>query len=80
MNLKDEGINVKFRWWFAWALLVLSVIGGVVDIYLYQSGRISQKAMVFHALVLSWLAITFTAYDIISTTDVRKQQDEPSED
>lgn len=26
-------------------------------------------------LSLSWLALTLTAYDILTTTDVRKQQD-----
>jgi hypothetical protein len=43
-------------------------------------GEITQKEMVFHALVLSWLAITITAYDVVSTTDVRRQQDDTPKD
>jgi hypothetical protein len=79
-NSQTIGANVRFRWFFAWALLILSVVGGAIDIWLYSVGEITQKEMVFHALVLSWLAITITAYDVVSTTDVRRQQDDTPKD
>lgn len=56
-------------------LFVVSIVGWIVchiAMVLTNSGD-----WVFHVLLgLSWLAVTFTALDIIFTTDVRRQVEE----
>ena len=54
----------------AWGLLALSLIGWPVSALTFAQGEPQV------VLGLSWLAITLTALDIVSTQDVRKQQDE----
>lgn len=51
-------------------LLVLSLIGWPL------TALTIAKDEPFVVLSLSWLAITFTAIDIIATTDVRREQDD----
>jgi len=67
---------LRFRLYFAWTILILSLVGGSYHIYMYQTDQLSTRELVFHTLILSWLAITFTCYDILTTTDVRKQQED----
>jgi uncharacterized membrane protein YfcA len=62
-------MNPRIRVRAAWALLVCSVIGWPVSALTFAQG---EPPVV---LGLSWLAITLTALDIVSTQDVRKQQD-----
>lgn len=66
-------IPVKFRYYFAWFLLIGSLIAWpitAVTIFKDEPQGV---------LGLSWFAVTLTALDIISTTDVRKQQTETEE-
>lgn len=53
----------------AWCLLTVSLIGWPLSALTFAQG---EPPVV---LGLSWLAITLTALDIVSTQDVRKQQD-----
>lgn len=53
----------------AWCLLAGSLIGWPLSALTFAQG---EPPVV---LGLSWLAITLTALDIVSTQDVRKQQD-----
>lgn len=53
----------------AWVLLVASLLGWPLSALTFAQG---EPPVV---LGLSWLAITLTALDIVSTQDVRKQQD-----
>lgn len=55
----------------SWALLVGSIIGWPVSAFTFA--RHEPKAV----LGLSWLAITLTAADILSTSTVRRNQDRP---
>lgn len=61
----DPRIRVRM----AWVLLTLSLVGWPVSAVTFAKG---EPPVV---LALSWLAITLTALDIVSTQDVRKQQD-----
>lgn len=55
---------------FAWVLLVVSIVGWPVSALTFASGEPPS------ILGLSWLAIAFTALDILATTDVRVKEDE----
>lgn len=60
---------VKARLVFAWTLLVGSLIGWPLSMVTFAK---DEPPFV---LSLSWLAISLTAVDILSTTDVRGQQE-----
>lgn len=60
----------RWRLRFAWALVVLSVVGWPLSAL-----TVARKEPQF-VLGLSWLAITLTAVDILSTTDVRTNQED----
>lgn len=55
---------------FAWALVAFSVIGWPL------SALTVAKNEPQFVLGLSWMAITLTAVDILSTTDVRTNQED----
>lgn len=55
---------------FSWCLLVASLIGWPVTAL-----TVARDEPQF-ILGLSWFAITLTAFDVLSTSDVRKQQEE----
>jgi hypothetical protein len=57
---------------FVWSVVLM-----VVNSALYIAGIIDESDLIFVTLVLSWLAITFTAADLVATTDVRKAEEEP---
>ena len=59
----------KTRVRFAWALLVASIVGWPVSALTFAAEEPPS------ILGLSWLAITLTALDILSTQDVRQEQD-----
>lgn len=63
-------MNPKVRLYAAWALLVATLIGWPLSALTFAKGEPQ------FILGLSWLAITLTCLDIISTQDVRKQQEE----
>jgi hypothetical protein len=63
-------VNPKVRLYAAWALLVATLIGWPLSALTFAKGEPQ------FILGLSWLAITLTCLDIISTQDVRKQQEE----
>lgn len=60
---------VRARLIGAWALLVGSLIGWPVSMFTFAKDEPPA------VLSLSWLAITLTAADLVSTTDVRKEQE-----
>lgn len=64
---------VRARLVFAWVLLVGSLIGWPV------TALTAFKDEPQGVLGLSWLAITLTALDLVSTTDVRKQAEDDGE-
>jgi len=54
----------------AWIMLIVSLIGWPVSVV-----WLAPDEPIF-ILSLSWLAITITAWDIVSTADVRVKQEE----
>jgi len=62
-------VSPKTRVRLAWVLLVASLVGWPVSALTFATG---EPPVV---LGLSWLAITLTALDILSTQDVRREQD-----
>lgn len=63
-------MRTKNRVRAAWVLLILSVLGWPITALTIAQG---EPPVV---LGLSWLAITLTALDILSTQDVRNEQEE----
>ena len=64
----------KTRVKIAWVLVIASLLGWPV------SALTVAKNEPQFVLALSWLAITLTAADILSTQDVRKTQDDQGDD
>jgi hypothetical protein len=62
-------VNPRIRVRAAWVLLVLCVIGWPVSMFTFAS---SEPPAI---LSLSWGAMILTCLDIVSTQDVRKQQE-----
>jgi hypothetical protein len=62
-------MKVKYRIYLAWILLIGSLVGWPLSMF-----TLARTEPPF-VLSLSWLAITLTALDILSTTDVRKEQE-----
>lgn len=61
---------VKVRYWFAWLLFIGSLVcWPVTAITIFRD---EPQGI----LGLSWAAIALTALDILSTTDVRKEQED----
>lgn len=69
-------VTPKLRVKAAWLLLVGSVVAMLANVGLFLADVITTDDLILVTLVLSWLAITFTALDILSTSDVRKEQEE----
>lgn len=63
-------MSPKVRRRVAWVLLVGSIVGWPLSALTLASGEPQ------FILGLSWLAIFFTAWDILQTSDVRVRQDE----
>lgn len=68
--LKNPKNRVKAALWLLFGSLVMMVI----NVGLYLFGIIDEAMLILITLILSWLAITLTALDILLTTDVRKEQ------
>lgn len=63
-------MSPKARVRFAWCLLAASVVG-------YPLTALTVAKDEPHVvLALSWFAITLTAWDVVSTADVRAEQEE----
>jgi hypothetical protein len=62
-------VNPKARLFAAWALLVVSLVLWPVSCQTFAKDEPPA------VLSLSWLAITLTCLDIVSTQDVRKEQE-----
>lgn len=56
-------------------VLLWSVILMVANVTLYVTHIIDEAALILVTLVLSWLSLTITAADLVSTTDVRANED-----
>lgn len=67
-------MNPKWRVRFAWGLMVLSAIA-----WPFTSVTVFRDEPQ-GVLALSWLAIMLTGLDILSTQDVRKNQDDDDDD
>ena len=67
-------ISTKKRIRYAKWLLYSSILGMVLNVALYLFKIIDENALILVTLILSWLAITLTALDILSTQDVRDKQ------
>lgn len=53
----------------------VSVVGWIATHILIFVTQPAESSWVFHLLLaISWIAITFTAFDAIQTSDVRKEQ------
>lgn len=63
----------KLEVWFAWCLLVASLIGWPVSALTWAKDEPQ------FILGLSWLAITFTAYDILKSSRVHVSVGEKDE-
>lgn len=63
-------MNPKLRLTIAWTLLVGSLVLWPVSMLTFARG---EPPVV---LSLSWFAITLTAADLVSTQDVRRQQED----
>jgi hypothetical protein len=66
-------VSPKVRVRAAWVLLVLCLIGWPVSLFSFAA---TEPPWV---LSLSWGAMILTCVDIVSTTDVRKQQDDDNQ-
>lgn len=66
-------MSPKIRVYLAWALLFVCVIGWPVSMFTFAKNE--PPAI----LSLSWGAMILTCLDIVSTQDVRKEQDEGAE-
>lgn len=72
--------NPHRRMHFAWALLIGSLLGWpATHVLILVTQPAGATSWVFHVLLaISWWSITLTALDILSTTDVRREQDDQS--
>jgi hypothetical protein len=68
----DKGIPLSpvVRLRLAWAVLFVSLLGLVLSLVFLRG-----EPMLTVTLALSWLALVWTSWDILSTADVRKQQE-----
>jgi hypothetical protein len=66
-------VSPKVRVWAAWALVVACAIGWPASAF-----TVAKDEPQF-ILALSWIAILVTALDVVSTQDVRKEQEEGGE-
>ena len=71
-KLKDPKTRIKY----AWVLLILSVVGMFLNVALYLFKIIDESMLILVTLILSWLAITITALDVVLTADVRVKEEE----
>lgn len=63
-------MSPKVRLYVAWAMLVGSLVLWVISMFTFAKDE--PKTI----LSLSWLAITITAWDVVSTASVRVKQEE----
>lgn len=55
--------------------LVWSVIAMIANVAAYLTHIIDETTLILITLILSWLAITITAADLVQTTDVRQAEE-----
>lgn len=67
-------ISTKKRIRYAKYMLYGSIVLMVINVALYLMGILNDSNLILVTLILSWLAITLTALDILSTQDVRDKQ------
>lgn len=68
--LRRPRTRVRAAWW----LLAATVVLAAVDVGVFLAGHLSDRFMLFQTLILSWLALSLTALDIVATTDVRQAE------
>jgi hypothetical protein len=56
--------------------LLWSIVLMAINVGLYIAGVLTDSHLILVTLMLSWLAITFTAADLVATTDVREEGDD----
>ena len=62
-------LNPVWRLRLAWIIVAASIIGWPISALTWASGEPQ------FVLALSWLALTITALDVLSTSDVRAEQE-----
>lgn len=67
-------MSPKVRFYLAWAMLITTLVLWPISIFTFAR---TEPPVV---LSLSWLAITITAWDVVSTASVRVKQEEEQED
>jgi hypothetical protein len=56
-------------------VLIWSAAAMLANVAVYVTHLIDQRALILITLILSWLAITVTAADLVATTDVREAEE-----
>lgn len=56
-------------------MLVWSIVCMVINVALYVVDVIDEADLILVTLMLSWLALTITAADLVATTDVREESE-----
>lgn len=64
-----RGVSPRARLYLAWALLALSLLGWPLSALTFANSEPQTT------LALSWIAITITAWDVVTTADVRNTQE-----
>lgn len=57
----------------SYAMMAVSVVGMVINLVLYQTKIIDTAGLIEVTLILSWLALTFSAYGNIISAQVNKK-------
>jgi len=62
------------RWVVVGAHVLLwgTLAATILDVWLFLAGMLSDTIMIFQTLLLSWLALTFTAADLLQTSRVHR--------
>lgn len=60
-------------------LFVWTLVAAPINVGLYVAGVIDENVLILVTLILSWLALTLTAADLVATTDVREAEESGSE-
>jgi uncharacterized membrane protein len=60
-------------------VLLWSIVLMIANVAAYLTHLIDEPALILITLMLSWLALTITAMDVVMTTDVRVNEEDPDD-
>lgn len=69
MNLLSQKVFIRTSYW----MMAVSVVGMVVNVALYLIKIITVADLILVTLVLSWLALMFSAYGNVISAQVNKK-------